>query len=180
MNTPILETERLLLRPFSMNDTKDVFECWGNDPEVAKYMFWSCHENIKGTEEWLFFETSQIEKNDWYRFAVVLKNEGRLIGTVLIYFEREIENWEIAYNFGKKYWGNGYATEAMQKVIAFAVNDLHISEIIGRYAAENPRSGNVMNKLGFRYEKDIPYKCNNGTVIRNGIQCRLLLQQEKR
>ena len=49
--------------------------------------------------------------------------------------------------------------------------------MVGRYAKENPKSGNVMNKLGFKYEKDIPYECNDGTVMREGIQCRLIVEK---
>lgn len=44
MNTPILETDKLLLRPFRQEDTKDVFECWESDPDVARYMFWTSHD----------------------------------------------------------------------------------------------------------------------------------------
>lgn len=120
---------------------------------------------------------SGSKKSDWYRFAVVLNSTDELIGTVLIYYEDEVENWEIAYNFGKKHWGKGYATEAMRRVIDFAADDLQISEIVGRYAVENPKSGNVMKKLGFEYEKDIPYICNDGAVVRNGIQCRLTVKK---
>lgn len=175
MNTPILETDRLLLRPFRQEDAKDVFECWESDPDVAKYMFWTSHDDIEKTNEWISFEIGQIEKADWYRFAVVLKDSGELIGTVLIYYEEEVECWEIAYNLGKRFWGNGYTTEAMRKVIEFAANNLNLTEIVGRYAIENPKSSNVMKKLGFQYEKDIPYECNNGAVMRKGIQCRLII-----
>lgn len=177
MKTPTLETDRLRLRPFRQEDSKAVFECWESDPEVAKYMFWTSHNNIEKTKEWIIFELGQIEKQDWYRFAVVLKNTDELIGTALIYYEKEIENWEIAYNLGKKYWGKGYATEAMQRVIEFAVSQLNLSEVVGRYAIENPKSGNVMKKLGFKYEKGIPYKCNNGAVMRQGVQCRLIIER---
>ena len=83
--------------------------------------------------------------------------------------------WEIAYNLGKAYWGNGYVTEAMREIIAFAHHELEISEIVGRYAKENPSSGNVLKKLGFQCEKNIPYECNRGSVLREGIQCRLYL-----
>ncbi|MBQ7065890.1 MAG: GNAT family N-acetyltransferase [Lachnospiraceae bacterium] len=51
MNTPILETERLLLRPFEKEDAKDVFECWESDSDVAKYMFWTSHNDIEKTRE---------------------------------------------------------------------------------------------------------------------------------
>ncbi len=175
MKTPTLNTDRLLLRPFTEDDALAVFEGWESDPEIAKYMFWTSHNDIEKTKEWLSFEISQIEKDDWYRFALVLKETGALIGTVLIYYEEEVECWEIGYNLGKRYWGKGYATEAMSRVIEFAVEEIHISEIVGRYAKENPASGNVMKKLGFQYEKDIPYECNNGAVMREGVQCRLLI-----
>lgn len=175
MNTPILETERLMLRPFQKEDAVNVFECWESDPDVAKYMFWTSHNDIEKTKEWITFELGQVEKDDWYRFAIVLKGTSELIGTALIYFEEEVECWEIGYNLGKKYWGKGYTTEAMVKVIDFARKQLKISQIVGRYAKENPASGNVMKKLGFKYEKDIPYECNDGTIKREGIQCRLIL-----
>ena len=51
MDTPILETERLLLRPFCSNDATGVFECWKSDAEVAKYMFWYSHNDISKTKE---------------------------------------------------------------------------------------------------------------------------------
>lgn len=174
MNTPILETDRLILRPFKQTDASDVFECWESDSDVAKYMFWTSHNDIEKTKEWIAFELGQIEKDDWYRFAIVIKETNELIGTALIYYEEEVQCWEIGYNLGKKYWGKGYTTEAIKKVIEFATDNLNLSEIVGRYAKENPASGNVMRKLGFQYEKDIPYECNDGMVKREGIQCRLV------
>ena len=175
MNTPMLETERPLLRPFCIEDTQTVFECWESDPDVAKYMFWSSHNDIEKTKAWISFELAQISKDDWYRFAIVLKETKELIGTSLIYYENEVKCWEVSYNLGRKYWRKGYITEAMREVIKFAQRELHLKEIVGRYAKENSASGNVMNKLGFEYEKEIPYECNMGTVHRKGIQCRLYL-----
>lgn len=176
MTTPILETERLLLRPFQQEDALDVFECWESDPEVAKYMFWTSHNDIEKTKEWLSFEIGQIEKDDWYRFAIILRENNELIGTALIYYEEEVQCWEIAYNLGRKYWGKGYITEAMKVVITFATEKLELTEIVGRYAKENAASGRVMEKLGFQYEKDISYECNNGKVKREGVQCRFSLK----
>ena len=179
MRTPILETERLILRPFCMEDAGDVFATWESDPDVAKYMFWTSHDDIEKTKEWLRFEIGQVDKPDWYRFAVERKPGHELIGTALIYYEEEVCGWEIGYNFGKKYWGHGYATEAMRCILGFAQTELGVSEVTGRYAKENPASGNVMRKLGFEYEKDIPYLCNDGAVKRQGMQCRLRLADHK-
>ena len=73
--------------------------------------------------------------------------------------------------------GNRYTTEAMKEILIFAKEKLSITEIVGRYAIENPASGNVMKKLGFHYEKDIPYACNDGAVMRKGVQCRLRIEK---
>lgn len=174
IKTPVLETDRLRLRPFRLEDAQTVFDCWESDPDVAaRYMFWTSHSDIGKTKEWLAFEIGQIEKPGWYRFAVEWKPEQKLIGTALIYYEEEVQCWEIGYNFGKAYWGCGYATEAMTCILDFARAKLGISEVVGRYAIENPASGRVLEKLGFQYEKEIPYDCNDGTVRRRGIQCRL-------
>lgn len=168
MQTPVLETERLILRPFDENDGTDVFECWESDPDVAKYMFWTSHNDINKSVGWAREEASKINSEDWYRFALIEKDGSNLIGTGLIYYEEEVSDWEIAYNLGKKYWGKGFTTEAMSKIIEFAKNELKIRVIVGRHANENEASEKIMKKLGFKFIKDISYECNRGTVIREG------------
>lgn len=85
MITPILETQRLILRPFHREDARAVLDTWESDPDVARYMFWTSHNDIRKTEAWLDFELSRIEKPDWYRFAIELKASYSLIGTALMY-----------------------------------------------------------------------------------------------
>lgn len=173
MKTPVIETERLLLRPFCADDAKAVFDGWESDPEVAKYMFWRSHNDIEKTKEWLSLEIGQIEKDDWYRFALVLKETNELIGTGLIYYEDEVSSWEIGYNLARRFWGFGYITEAMGEILRFAKNQLGIKEVVGRHADQNPASGRVMQKLGFEFEKAIPYDCCENTVHLTGKQYRL-------
>lgn len=174
MKTPVLETSRLILRPFQREDAQTVLDTWESDPDVAKYMFWTSHNDIEKTKAWLALEIGRIDRPDWYRFAVERKGAGQeLIGTVLIYDEEEVHSWEIGYNFGKRYWGQGYATEAVRCVLDFARTKLGVREVVGRYAKDNPASGRVMAKLGFQWEKEIPFACNDGAVVRPGVQCRL-------
>lgn len=173
MITPILETDRLILRPFELSDIQAVFECWESDPSVAKYMFWSSHNDINKTKEWITSEIQKISSDEWYRWAVIEKRTNNLIGTGLIYLEHEYNLYEIAYNFGKEYWGNGFATETMSAILQYAKNTLGIKELVGRYAKENIASGNVLKKLGFSFIKDIPYKVNEGRTQYQGIECSL-------
>ena len=161
MKTPVLETDRLRLRPFRREDARAVFDGWEQDPDVARYMFWTSHHDIRKTEAWLDFELGQIGKPDWYLFAVEENGSHTLVGTVLLYYETELACWEVGYNFAKAHWGRGYATEAMAEVLAFA----------------KAASGRVLEKLVFRFEKEIPYFCNDGTVLRQGVLCRLTLNE---
>ena len=173
MDTPILETERLLLRPFYADDVTEVFECWESDAEVAKYMFWCSHNNISKTKEWLASEIEKASSDKWFRWAVVLRDANKLIGTGLVYFEEEYGLFEVSYNFGRQYWGLGYATETMKQIVNFAQNVLGIKELVGRIAKDNPTSGNVLKKLGFVDFKDIPYEANEGKNHFDGIEYRL-------
>ena len=95
MKTPILQTYRLLLRPFRREDTLAVFNGWESDRDVAKYMLWTSHNDIEKTKEWISFEITRIDKDDWYRFALVLKETNELLGTAVIYYEDEVDCWEI-------------------------------------------------------------------------------------
>ena len=61
MKTPILHTERLDLRPFTVEDAQDVFECWESDPDVEKYMFWCSHNDIEKTKNWVRKEQNKID-----------------------------------------------------------------------------------------------------------------------
>ena len=145
-----------------MGDAMDVFECWESDPDVSKYMFWESHNDINKTVGWIRKEISRIDSNDWYRWAILLKNTEEMIGTGLIYVDEKYGKFEVAYNLGKKAWGFGYTTEAMAEVIKFAKDELRINEVIARHAKENIASERVLIKLGFTYCKDIPYECNKG------------------
>ena len=60
MNTPVLETERLILRPFCREDAADVLYCWESDPDVAKYMFWTSHNDIEKTKNGLILNLDRL------------------------------------------------------------------------------------------------------------------------
>ena len=112
MITPILHSKRLVLRPFRPEDSVSAYELWFSQPDVAKYMFWKMHDDVQETQKWIADEISWIGEPDWYRFAVEKTEAHQLIGTVLLYFEEEIDDWEVAYHFARDYWNQGFATEA--------------------------------------------------------------------
>ena len=143
-----LETERLKLRYLKADDAQTMFDNWTSDPEVPKYMTWLVHESVETTREILNNWLSQYEDPDCYRWGIELKGSGELIGMIDVvkYLENKVP--EIGYCSGKKWWGNGYMTEALKAVAAelFAngFNELFIAAV-----RENIGSNRVIQKAGF-------------------------------
>lgn len=145
---PILETERLILRPITLDDAEACFS-WNSDERVARYMSYPTYTDIRQTQEWIKLTlTDEIEWN----WAFVLKSENRVIGTGGIGPNEFMEGyWGIGYNLHYDYWHCGYCTEAMRAIVDYAHNKLGVNKICSCHAVDNPRSGKVMEKLGLKF-----------------------------
>ena len=173
MIIPTIETDRLILRPINKDDTNDIFECWMQDQEVSKYMWWKASNDIFEAHKFVHFELQQIENEKWNRWIIILKETQNIIGTCLVFFNEDDEesHWDVSYNLGKKHWGKGYITEAMKVVMNYAETKLGMNKCITTYAKANKSSANVLHKLGFKDVKDIPYECSAGEIITDGVEC---------
>lgn len=158
MITPILESDRILLRPLSVKDAEHIYKNWTTDPDVAKFMIWDLHTSIEDTIEWLKLEEENIKSDEHYVWGFVQKDTGELFGSGGINYKKEIDCFEIGYNIMKKYWGQGLTTEACQRIIDFATNTLGLEKLFGRHAVENIGSEKVLRKLGFQYVADEFYE----------------------
>ena len=157
MKTPVLATERLSLRPLTASDAETVFTNWTSDPNVARFMRWELHKSISETQEWLASEEELIESDRVYNWGFVLKETGELIGSGGLIFIESKGMYELGYNIMKKYWGQGLATEATQRIIEFGKNKLKQTKFYCCHAKDNPASGKVMTKIGFQYQNDGVY-----------------------
>ena len=162
MKTPILETDRLILRPLSLNDAEHIFNTWTSDPEVTKYMIYDTHETINDTLSWLNEEVKKINDDDLYTWGMVLKENNELFGNISLHYDHTKDVFVLGYNIAKSYWGNGFTTEAGKKVLEFGQNTLGIKKFFCRHANENIGSMKVMTKLGFVYSNDSTYDSFSG------------------
>ena len=111
---PILETERLILRPITLDDAAACFS-WNSDERVAKYMSYPTLTDISQTIDWI---KSTLTDEKEYNFAFVLKKENKVIGTGSIGPSSKLEGyWGMGYNLHFDYWHKGYCTEAMKAII---------------------------------------------------------------
>ncbi len=163
MNTPILETERLILRPITLADAREAFDNWTGDPEVARYMAYSTHKSIKDTEEWLRGVEDTRELPTSFDWGFQRKSDGRLIGSGGIYYKEDCGMFELGYNIMKECWHQGYTTEAAREMVRFALEELGQTRLGCNHVVENVNSGKVMMKVGFRRVGKKPWVSLDGT-----------------
>ena len=144
-----IETERLILRAWTPDDAGEMYE-YAKSPLVGPAPGWKPHENIGETREYL---KQTIEDDDTW--ALVLKAENRVIGSVGLHKTRVDTVHEVGYVMHPDYWGNGYMKEAVRGVLRFAFEDLGLIAVRVRHDPENTRSRGVIQGVGFQYEGTI-------------------------
>lgn len=162
MRTPILETERLLLRPLTSADAGAAFHNWSGDREATKYMRWELHQTVEDARAWLAREEKNVMSDTAYNWGFVLKTAGELIGSGRLFYTRKHDMMELGYILARSQWKQGLATEAARSIVEFANHTLRLSQLFCCHAVENTASGNVMRKVGFVYQNDGMYSSFDG------------------
>ncbi len=152
-----IQTSRLLLRPFTMDDLDDFYE-YAKVPGVGEAAGWPHH---KSREESRTILEIFIKKDETY--AVTLKDSGKVIGTVGIHhksFDDEDANYnqrEIGYVLAKNYWGQGLMSEAVKAVIDMCFTAMNLDRLTISHFKGNDRSRRVIEKMGFSFVTDGTY-----------------------
>ena len=153
LGTEELETERLILRRFILDDAEKVFANWANDDEVTKYLMWQSHKDVNVTKNVLKDWIQNYEKNDFYQWAIILKEIDEPIGSISIVKQMdEIKMVHVGYCIGKKWWNKGITSEALNSLIKFFFEKVGVNRIESRHDLNNQNSGKVMLKCGMKYE----------------------------
>lgn len=144
----LIETERLIITEFTMDMAQAVQEN-SVDEDNKRFVpdeVWESVEEVKETLEFLMSQYGSFEGPLVY--PIILKETRDNIGYVQL-CPIENGNWEIGYHIGKKYTGNGYATEAVKAFLPVITELAGICEVYGICLVENVASLAVMRKCGF-------------------------------
>lgn len=148
MNTPTLETERLILRKFTEEDLNAIYAIYG-DAEVNKFLPWFPLKSLEEAKN--FFEERYAKgytEENGYRYAVCLKEDNVPIGYVNLSTD---DNHDLGYGLRREFWHKGIISEACRTVIEQVKKD-GIPYITATHDVNNPRSGNVMKAVGMSYK----------------------------
>ena len=153
LGTLEIETSRLLLRRFTLDDAKAMYENWASDPEVTKYLTWPSHSNVAVSRAVLVDWIANYSRTDFYQWAIVPKALNQPIGSIAVVSQDDrICKAHIGYCIGKPWWHQGYMSEALQAVMNYLFDSVGMLRLDSRHDPRNPYSGAVMRKCGMKYE----------------------------
>ena len=144
----ILQTKRLILRPWREEDAEELYK-YASDPEVGPPAGWQPHTSVENSREIIRKVLSAPET-----YAVCLKEDGNPVGSVGFHrndLAEQDDEYELGYWIGKPFWGQGLIPEASREMLRYAFEDLGMSRIWCGYYDGNEKSRRVQEKLGFVY-----------------------------
>ena len=145
--TPLLKTERLILRKFAEQDAQTLLEILG-DIEVNRFLPMFPLKTLDEAQACLRRYQEENEQQKGYRYAICLKEDNRPIGYVHTSGE---ESHDFGYGLKKEFWHRGIITEASRAVVE-QLKRYGLPYITATHDVKNPRSGAVMKKLGMKYQ----------------------------
>lgn len=148
---PTLTTERLILRPIMTTDASDMFE-YAKRPYIGPNAGWHPHHSIDETKLIIQMFLDSARKTGLGVFAIVLKTNMKMIGTIEIYNRIQGFKAELGYCLNDEYWGKGYIVEAAQAVLKWGFEDLKLARIEVGLFLDNHQSERVCQKLHMEYE----------------------------
>lgn len=152
----IIHTQRLALQPFTLDDLDALAEING-DPQVMRYIGDGMPASRERTAERLNFIIEHGRRYGFSVWAVRSKQTPSLIGFCgLIRLDGTTEV-EVGYRFAQAHWGKGFATESARASLRYGFEELALDRIVAVVQPENIASQRVLEKLGFKYEKDARY-----------------------
>jgi RimJ/RimL family protein N-acetyltransferase len=144
------ETNRLIIRQPRLTDCDAISANYAQDPEAVRYLIWRPHKDIQETEDFLNRCVQAWAEQSEFPWAITLKGTGELIGMVGL----RIDGFkaDLGYVLGRRWWGNGFATEAVSAIVNWSMSQPTIYRVWAMCDVENAASARVLEKAGMTRE----------------------------
>lgn len=164
-----LTSKRLLFRKPQLTDATLLYSTYTSDPEVTRFVTWKPHSSVSQTQDFLNYCLSRWDEGNELNYLVETLEDHKLIGMVKIAFNNNTVN--LGYVFARKFWGQGYATEAVKTFIKSLFTVEKIKIIQAFCDVENVASAKVMKKSGMKYRKKLPSYITHPNISSNKRDC---------
>jgi RimJ/RimL family protein N-acetyltransferase len=149
----ILETERLFLRQFSVEDAAFILRLL-NEPSFIRNIGDRGVRTLEDARAYIMrVPIGSYERNGFGLYLVMLKESGESIGMCGLIKREELEDVDIGYAFLPEYWSKGYAVESALAVKEYARDVIGLKRLVAITDPENQGSIRVLEKIGLRFEK---------------------------
>lgn len=165
IGTKQLTTDRLILRKFELSDVPSAYKLWAGVEEIQTGYGEPTYDSEDKTRELISAYIEKSEAQDYYRWAIILKETGECVGQIAFFLvNTNCEFAEIEYCVSKEYWGRGIAPEAAKEVLRFGFEDVGFNRIQICCRENNLSSKRVIEKCGLKYEGALRqyFKCADG------------------
>jgi ribosomal-protein-alanine N-acetyltransferase len=174
---PVIHTKRLILRLFSPEDIVQL-EQYADDKDILATTSASEVPQQGKIIEWIKIRKERYEKRQGIDFAIIKRDEDRIIGAIGLGFEyKNDESMQLGYWIGKGHWNQGYCTEAAREVLKYGFTTLGLHRIFSRAFTSNPASGRVLEKIGMKHEGTLREAYKHGDKFEN-MECYGLLKTD--
>lgn len=145
--TQVIETHRLILRPFKISDSHEAWANWASDPKIQAEYGEPVYSTIGEVTQLLANWIDQYGNTDFFRWAIIEKQSQKNIGQIAfckVY--NDCHTAEMEYCIGEKYWGAGYAGEALKGIIDYTFLNTGFVKLEAYHRKDNIKSGRVLEK----------------------------------
>ena len=148
-----IRTDRLLLRPFEPGDADGLWRL-RNDPDVARYQNWATPFPRERAEEMVadLVAMGGPANDEWWMAIVCDPDTGETFGDLALHVSWQGRSAEVGYNLWPRHWGNGYAVEGLEALIAHLFGELGVTRVFGMLHPDNPASAMVLERSGLLFE----------------------------
>lgn len=173
--TITLETERLILRRFTLDDAAEAFRNWMSSEKVTRFLSWPPHKDPGESRDYIQSVIDSYVKPDNFSWVIEYKELSLVIGSIGVNSLREdVAACEIGYCLGDRFWGKGIMPEALSEVIRFLFEEVGMNRIQATHDVRNPNSGRVMEKCGMQYEGTMRQASRNNQGICDSVMRAIL------
>jgi len=145
-----IKTERLRLRKAKLADAEAIFRQYAQDPEVTRYVSWRAHRNLDETREYMQMCLLAWDVGKAFHWVIESAEDKQVMGMIIA--RVNAEKWELGYVLARAYWRQGYMTEALKAIIAWALKQKEIHRVWAVCDVDNQASARVMEKVGMQRE----------------------------
>ncbi len=147
-----LESERLVLRKVELKDTVSLFRNWASDPNANKYLSFDTYQSEEDLSVYIKSIIKKYNEDNALYWVIEIKESHECIGMVHAEQKKSHVGVKIGYSIGSKYWGCGYATESIKRLIKFLIKDCRVHVITADFSSAHEQGCRVYEKAGMKKE----------------------------